>query len=143
MRSGKYPSKNLSPQAPRHLPRALTSVIGREREVEEVRHLLRASQLVNITGAGGIGKSRLALHLAEQVLETYPDGVWFVELDPITKAETVVQEVAAALGVQKSGEVGYQSILIQYLQPLKTMLILDNCEHLLDACIQIVDTRSN
>lgn len=86
MRSGKYPSKNLSPQAPRHLPRALTSFIGREREVEEV---------------------------------------------------------AAALGVQKSGEVGYQSILIQYLQPLKTMLILDNCEHLLDACIQIEDTRSN
>ncbi len=138
-RSGKTPSKSPSPRTLHHLPRKLTSFIGREREVEEIKSLLRGSRLVTITGSGGVGKSRLALHMAEQVLETYPDGVWFVELAPITDADLVTQAVAINLGLQRAGEVSYQSILINYLQYFKALLILDNCEHLLDACIPLVD----
>jgi predicted ATPase/Tfp pilus assembly protein PilF len=124
---------------PNNLPIALTSFIGREREMEEIKALLKQVRLVTLTGTGGCGKTRLALEVAMEVMEDFPDGVWLVELAPLKETELVVQTVASALGVKEETQRPLLETLTDFLKPKKLLLVLDNCEHLVGACAQLVE----
>ncbi|MDQ1458371.1 MAG: hypothetical protein QOH28_3991 [Actinomycetota bacterium] len=124
---------------PRHnLPAHLTSFVGRESEAGAVRARLERQRLVTLTGAGGCGKTRLALRVAEQVVGGSGDGVWFVELASVRDPELVPSTVATALDVRTEGARDVPGELINALQERDIVLVLDNCEHLLDACAELV-----
>jgi len=123
-----------------NLPIALSSFIGRTRELAEVRRLLGTTRLVALTGAGGGGKTRLALAVATAVVPEYPDGVWLVELAALTDRAQVVQAVAAALGVCEEPQRPLTATLVDALRARTLLLVLDNCEHLLDSCAQLATT---
>ena len=131
----------VSPSPPRHnLPIHLTSFIGREKEMAEVKRLLAATRLLTLTGPGGTGKTRLSLHVAADLLETFPDGVWLVELAPLSDPALVPQTVASTLGVREESGRPIVAALTDYLRAKRLLLILDNCEHLIEACAQLADT---
>ena len=120
-------------RAARHnLPSALTSLIGREGEVEQVKERLAATRLLTLTGTGGAGKTRLSMRVGEDMLAEFPDGVWFVELASLADAELIPLAVAAALDVQASTEQTLLTTLVRYLDGQQALIILDNCEHLVD-----------
>src|SRR5581483_203316 len=122
-----------------NLPIQLTSFIGREKEMEQVRRLLSTTRLLTLTGAGGSGKTRLALQVAADVLDEYPDGVWLVELASLADPALVPQAVAAVFGIgEESGRPLLQT-LTDYLRPKALLLALDNCEHLLPACAHLAE----
>jgi predicted ATPase/class 3 adenylate cyclase len=121
------------------LPDERTSFIGREREVEEVGTLLEQSRLVTLAGPGGTGKTRLALRLAAERIEAYPDGAFFVDLASLTDATLVPHAIAQTVGVREEAGVPVMSTVAQRLSGKRMLVILDNCEHLLDACAQAVD----
>lgn len=119
---------------PNNLPIQLTSFIGRAPEIAEVRRLLSAARLVTLTGAGGAGKTRLALQAAADEVEGYPGGVWLAEFAPIADPALVSKTVAAALSVPEQPGRDMTETLVNFLRPKKLLLLLDNCEHLLAAC---------
>ncbi len=116
------------------LPRPLTELVGREQEVKAVSALLFGARLVTLTGPGGVGKTRLAIQVAEAWAEDQPDGVWFVDLAPLTDEALVPRSVAAVLEVQEEPGRPLSETLAAALRPRQLLLILDNCEHLLSAC---------
>lgn len=120
-----------------NLPSLITSFIGRENEQGEVIHLLKKNRLVTITGTGGIGKTRLAIQVGQRLLPDYPHGVWFVALDALSDPLLVPQTVAAAFEIRDVAERPIIETLQYVLRDKTTLLILDNCEHLLDACRQL------
>ena len=122
---------------PNNLPRQLTGFVGREQEMAEVKRLLMTTCLLTLTGTGGAGKTRLALQVAADVLEGYPDGVWLAELAALSDPALVPQTVAAALGVREVPGRPILETLVHYLQRKKLLLVLDNCEHLVAACAQL------
>ncbi len=125
---------------PRHnLPAQLTSFIGREKEIAQVKELLAAHRLVTLTGAGGVGKTRLAIQVAEGLLNQYPDGVWLANLALISDPEQLVSTTGRALGLQADAGPQAQEKLIEYLQHRQLLLVLDNCEHLVDACADLAE----
>jgi diguanylate cyclase (GGDEF)-like protein len=124
---------------PHNLPAALTSFIGRERELAEARRLLATTRLLTLTGAGGAGKTRLSLHVAGELLDSFSDGVWFVDLAPLGNPRLVLLTIASALGVREEHGRPLSATLIDWLRPKQVLIILDNCEHLLDACAQFAD----
>src|SRR5262245_263895 len=124
---------------PNNLPRQLTSFVGRERELAQVRRLLAAAPLLTLTGAGGAGKTRLALQAAADALDAYPDGVWLADLAPAADPGLVPPAVAAALGVREEPGQPIPATLAGALRPKRLLLVLDNCEHLLDACARLAD----
>ncbi len=124
---------------PNNLPVQLTTLVGREREIAETKRLLATTPLLTLTGSGGCGKTRLALQVAAEVLESYADGVWFVELAPITDPALVPQTVASTLNIQEQPGRSILAALIDHLQPHQVLLVLDNCEHVLSACAQLSD----
>ena len=128
------------PPAP-HLPIPLTRFIGREREVGEVTGLLGGTRLLTLTGAGGSGKTRLALAVARALAEgpDYPDGVWLVELAPIADPELVPAAVATAVQVCEQPGRSLTDCLIGALRNQTVVLVLDNCEHLIDACALLAE----
>ena len=123
-----------------NLPLELTSFIGREREVAEVERLLRDRRLLTLCGPGGSGKTRLALAVAQELVEVFEDGVWWVELASISEPKLLVRAVAAVLGVPESQDTSSTGDLVDYLRPRETLLVLDNCEHLIEACADLVAT---
>jgi predicted ATPase/class 3 adenylate cyclase len=123
-----------------NLPAQLTSFVGREREMAEVRRLLRSTRLLTLTGAGGCGKTRLALQVAADLLEQYADGVWLVELAALADPALVPQTVAAALGVREQPGRSLTETLSGYLRRKSLLLLLDNCEHLLAACSHLAES---
>ena len=126
---------------PNNLPALLTSFIGREREQAEIEQLIGTHRLVTLTGSGGVGKTRLSLKVGGQILEKYANGVWFVELAPLSDPELLAQTVASVLGiVTQSSTISHLQLLINFLCAKNALLILDNCEHLLDACAEFSDT---
>jgi predicted ATPase/DNA-binding SARP family transcriptional activator/DNA-binding NarL/FixJ family response regulator len=134
------PLAELPDAAGRHnLPDALTSFVGREREVVEVERLSGAARLLTLTGAGGSGKTRLALEVARALVGAYPDGVWLVELAPLSERALVPQAVAAALGVREQPNRPLVSTLLHSLREQKVLLVLDNCEHLIGATASLVE----
>ncbi len=117
-----------------NLPQVLTSFIGREKEVAEIKRLLPTTRLLTLTGTGGIGKTRLAIQAASEVLDAYRDGVWFVDLAPLTDPALVPSAVAQVFGVTEAAGRSLTDTLCEYLRGKALLLILDNCEHVLEAC---------
>ena len=134
----KFPALRTLEATPNNLAQQLTTFVGRKRELDEVRALLRSTRLLTLSGAGGIGKTRLSLQLAAEVMDDFPDGVWFVELAPLSDPRLVPQSVAIVLGVKE--EAGHPVIeaLVKYAKERRLLLVLDNCEHLVQACAELV-----
>ena len=125
---------------PRHnLPYQLTSFIGREQEIAQLLELARENRLVTLTGAGGAGKTRLAIEVASRLLDAFPDGVWMVELAALSDPRLVPQAAAQALEVKEQPVRPVIETLGDYLRSKKLLLVLDNVEHLLEACVQMID----
>jgi predicted ATPase/DNA-binding CsgD family transcriptional regulator len=122
-----------------NLPVQLTSFIGRDHELAEVKRLLTTTRLLTLTGSGGTGKTRLALQVAGEVLNQSADGVWFVELAPLSDPALVPVAIASALGVQQEQESPLLATLFDWLRPKQLLLFLDNCEHLIAACAAFAD----
>lgn len=127
-------------QVRRRLPLPLTPLIGREEAVWELVSRLARARLVTLTGTGGIGKTRLALQVAEEVADEFRDGVGFVDLAPLADPGAVPEAVRSALGLPP-GDARQETVevLRQYLSPRRLLLVFDNCEHLLDACALLAD----
>lgn len=112
---------------------------GRHPEKAEIKRLLAATRLLTLTGAGGAGKTRLALQVASEVVEQFSDGVWLVELGPLFDATLVPRTVAATLGVPEQPEAPIFTTLKDYLRERRLLLILDNCEHLIGASAELAE----
>ena len=129
-----FPSLRSLEATPNNLPQQLTSFVGRELEIEDAKALLDRTRLLTLIGIGGLGKTRLALQIAGSVLEHYCDGVWFVDLAPIRDGVLVTSEAAKVLGVRDEPGRTILQTLCTNLKTRKLLLILDNCEHLVQAC---------
>jgi predicted ATPase/class 3 adenylate cyclase len=133
------PLKTLD--AYRHnLPIQLTTFIGREKELTEITQAILEHRLVTLTGAGGTGKTRLSLHVAANLLDSFPDGAWFVELTSLTNPELIPQTILSSLGI--GGQPGLTSLqlLTDHVHARKLLLVLDNCEHLIAEVAHLVTT---
>lgn len=124
---------------PNNLPVQLTSFIGREREIRELKHALFSTRLLTLTGAGGVGKTRLALQVAAEVLEEFSNGVWLVELAALPEPELIPQTVATVLGIREQSGRPVLTTLAESLRAKHLLLVLDNCEHLIAACARFAD----
>ena len=129
----KTESRAPTRKAKHNLPVQLTSFIGREDELAEINNLLCKAPLITLTGSGGAGKSRLAQEIGSANVSVYPDGVWLVGLAPLSDPRLIVEEVSSVLGVGEEA-------LYDYLEDKSTLLILDNCEHMVDACAEFAGT---
>jgi predicted ATPase/DNA-binding CsgD family transcriptional regulator len=115
-----------------NLPAQLTSFVGRQAQMVDVRTLLADNRLVTLTGAGGAGKTRLAIEISAHVASQFPSGVWYVDLAPTTYAEVVPVVVARALGLPDQPDTSTPDTLVRFVADRETLLVLDNCEHLID-----------
>ncbi|WP_371584251.1 LuxR C-terminal-related transcriptional regulator [Streptomyces sp. NBC_01314] len=123
-----------------NLPVAFTSFVGRRHLIAEIRRLLGQARLLTLTGMGGVGKTRLALEAAAESSRAFADGVWLVDLAPVLEPAAVADAAAAALGVPDLGTRPVLEQLAAYLAGRRALLVLDNCEHLVDACAELADT---
>ena len=123
--------------AKHNLPRQITRFIGREAEVRQVKAMLEKASLVTLTGPGGVGKSRLSIQIAREAAGKYADGTWFVELAPLTNPERLLHTVARSLRLVEDPTRPVEDMLTAYLRPRQGLLVLDNCEHLIDACARL------
>ncbi|GAF44724.1 protein kinase domain-containing protein [Rhodococcus wratislaviensis] len=123
-----------------NLPLELTSFVGRRHELSEAKNLLSGSRLVTLTGIGGVGKTRLALRVAANAQRDHADGVWLVELGELRDDSLLVEAVAAALGVQDHSGRPLHEILAEFLSTRELMLVLDNCEQVVDAVAEVAET---
>ena len=126
--------------AKHNLPAPRTSFVGRDREMVEIKRTLTMTRLLTLTGTGGSGKTRLAIEVTRDLVGTYPDGVWLVELAPLSESGLVAQEVANVLGVQERPGEPLVDTLVEALAGKEMLLVLDNCEHLVEAAARLVDT---
>jgi len=122
-----------------NLPQVLTSFVGREKEIAEIKRLLPTTRLLTLTGPGGIGKTRLALQCSSEILDAYRDGIWFVDLAPLVDSALVPGSVAQLFGVKESAGQSLLGTLCGYLRGRELLLVLDNCEHLLPACADLAE----
>jgi predicted ATPase/class 3 adenylate cyclase len=122
-----------------NLPVQLTSFIGREKEMEELKQSILTHRLVTLTGSGGTGKTRLALQVAADMLDQFPHGVWFVELAPLTDPDLIPTTILSAIGIPEQPGMTILQLLMDYLREKKIFLVLDNCEHLIEACAKLAD----
>jgi predicted ATPase/class 3 adenylate cyclase len=132
-----FPALRSLDSTPNNLPRQLTSFIGRENEISEVEKLLDHTQLLTLTGAGGSGKTRLAIQMAADILDAYADGVWLVELAALSDPGLVPQTVATVMGLKEQAGKTLTQTLIEHLAAKRLLLMLDNAEHVLAACGQL------
>jgi len=128
-----------SSRARHNLPAALTSFVGREREIEEIKRLLRSTRLLTLCGAGGIGKTRLAVQVAAELVREHPDGVRLMELEALADAALVPQAIASALGVREQPGRPLLEALVAFVEDRSLLLVLDNCEHLVEACAELAE----
>jgi len=122
---------------PNNLPQQVTSFIGREDELAKLHELVSATRLVTVVGVGGIGKTRLSLQVGAEAMDEYPDGVWFVELAGLALPQLVPSAVAQALGVREEPGASLTETLCAHMHTRQLLMVLDNCEHLLDACAKL------
>jgi len=142
-----FPPLRSLESIPNNLPQQLTSFIGRERELGEIGALLRTSRLVTVTGTGGLGKTRLSLQVAADVLDEFRDGAWLVDLASLADARLVAQAAAAALGIKEDAGGSITDAIVRHCHDRTILLVLDNCEHLIDACaefaVQLLQSTSD
>jgi predicted ATPase/class 3 adenylate cyclase len=124
---------------PGNLPLQMTSFVGRHEELVALGKALRDARLVTLTGTGGVGKTRLSVQLAAEILQRFPDGAWFCELAAVGDAEAMVQVVAATLNVQPRPGMSLDEAIVEFLHSKHALLLLDNCEHLLEPAGTLVD----
>jgi predicted ATPase/DNA-binding SARP family transcriptional activator len=134
-----HASRLTPPSAPRRLPRPLSQFVGRETALHAVEACLETARLVTLTGPGGVGKTRLAIQVADAIADHHRDGVWFVDLSRLFEPALVPQAVAAVLAVQGQADRPLTETLGELLRSKQLMLVLDNCEHLLSACAELVE----
>lgn len=123
-----------------NLPVQITSFIGREKEIDEIKQKLSEHHLVTLTGPGGTGKTRLSLQIAADLLDQFHHGVWFIELAPLTDPALIPQTILSAIGIPEQTGMPPLELLLDYLRDKKSLVILDNCEHLLDASASVANT---
>ncbi|HUX95773.1 MAG TPA: AAA family ATPase [Bacteroidales bacterium] len=129
-----------TPEVKKHnLPIFTTSFIGREKEMKEVRDLFQNSRFVTLTGAGGCGKTRLAKEIALSLVEEYRDGVWFTDLAPVADPNLVAKAITTVLKIPENPNRVIADILIENIKDKSLLILLDNCEHLIEACAEIAD----
>jgi len=126
-----------------NLPTQLTTFIGRENEITEVKQELESHRLVTLTGSGGTGKTRLSLQVAAELLDHFDHGVWFVELAPLADPELIPQTILSTIGVQEQQGRTPLEVLKEYLHEKQTLIVLDNCEHLVSASAEVANTLLN
>jgi predicted ATPase/class 3 adenylate cyclase len=136
---GDFPAPRTAPGARHNLPKAISSFIGRDRDVAELAELLETARLVTLTGPGGCGKTRLAIEAASASIPVRPDGIWFVDLAPVSDRELVLSVAANAMGVHESRAASADSALIDFLSSGRPLVILDNCEHLISTCAELTE----
>lgn len=135
-----FPPLKTLDYRPNNLPVQLTSFVGREREMADVKRALAGTRLLTLTGAGGAGKTRLAMQAAADVIDEYENGVWLVELAPLADPTLVPQTVAAALSVREAAGGTVLDALTAYVRDKQLLLVLDNCEHLIAACAVLAES---
>jgi predicted ATPase len=133
----KFPELRSLEATPNNLPQQLTSFVGRESDLAELKQLAARIRLLTLLGVGGIGKSRLSLQVGAELIEDFSDGVWLVELAPLTDPRLVPQAVASVLGVKEAAGRPVTEALLRFFRNRRLLLILDNCEHLLQACAEL------
>jgi predicted ATPase/class 3 adenylate cyclase len=134
-----FPPLQSLESLPNNLPRQLAPLIGRDDVLAEIEPLVVEQPLVSLVGTGGIGKTRLALQIGADLLDRVSDGVWLVELATLNDAASVVNAIASALGLREQGDRPMLDVLEHYLGPRQLLLILDNCEHLIEEVARIAD----
>ena len=134
-----FPALRSLEKVPNNLPVQLTSFIGRERELEEVKRLLGSTRLLTLTGMGGTGKTRLSLQVAADLIEQFSDGVWLVEFAMITDPDLVIETVAAAFDLRQEAGRPLAATLAGFFRSQQLLLILDNCEHVVAACARLAE----
>ena len=139
-----FPDGRVFPEArsdPRNhnLTAQLTRFVGRQKELRELRGVLASSRLLSLTGAGGVGKTQTALRLVLEFLNDFPDGVWLVDLAPLSLHDLVAQTVSTVLGVKETPERSVRDALVDSLRNRQLLLILDTCEHLISECAELVE----
>ncbi len=132
------PLRTANALAVEHLPVQLTSFIGRQAEMKDIRDALTDNRLVTLTGAGGAGKTRLAVQIADTVATEYDDGVWYVDLAPITDPDVVPVTVARALGLPDQPGQPTMDLIRRFIRDREMLMVLDNCEHLLDPSAELI-----
>jgi predicted ATPase/class 3 adenylate cyclase len=134
-----FPPVRTIDHHPNNLPSQLTSFVGREKERTEIRRLLQNTHMLTLIGPGGTGKTRLSIQAAKEMLDAYPDGVWLVELAPILDPLLVPRTTAMTIGLRDEPQRPVIDMLCDYLHERKMLILLDNCEHLVDACARMAD----
>jgi len=134
-----FPALRELEATPNNLPQQLTSFIGREREREEIEEMLGGTRLLTLLGMGGLGKTRLALQIGTNVMDAYPDGIWFIDLQTVRDGALVASETARVLGVREEPGRPLMQTLTAHLKTRKLMLILDNCEQVIDASAEVAN----
>ncbi len=132
-----FPALRSLEATPNNLPQQVTSFVGRESELDDVARLLQSTRLLTLYGAGGIGKTRLSLQAAAGVLDRHADGVWFVDLAPLSDPRLVPQVVASVLGVKETTGRPVIEAVLSYVRDRSLLIVLDNCEHLVAACAEV------
>jgi predicted ATPase/class 3 adenylate cyclase/Tfp pilus assembly protein PilF len=135
-----FPALRSLEATPNNLPQQVTSFIGREEELAELQRLMAKTRLLTLTGSGGSGKTRLGLQLAADSLERFPDGAWLVELAPLSSPALVAQTVATVLRLKEEPDKPIEETLTRELKDKRLLLLLDNCEHLLEVCARLADS---
>ena len=135
-----FPALQTVDAVPGNLPVQSTSFVGRDLEVKELTELVCAHRLVTLTGVGGVGKTRLAVQVAAELVTEFPDGVWLVELAPVGDPAAVPDVVATVLGVTPQAAMSVTDSVAQALSGRRLLIVLDNCEHVLDAAADLVET---
>jgi len=134
-----FPALRTIDLVPNNLPYQVSTFVGREAEMTKIRELLRETRLLTLTGTGGVGKTRLALQAAAEMLYEYPDGVWFAEFASLSDGGLLCQTLAAVLDVREEPDRPLAETILGRLRGQQALVVLDNCEHLVDACAQLAE----
>jgi predicted ATPase/class 3 adenylate cyclase len=135
-----FPPLRSLDSRPNNLPRQLTTFVGRQREIGDAKALLSSSPLMTLTGPGGVGKTRLAIEIAGELLDEFPEGMWFVDLSPVNEPDFVVPAIASALGVMPAPGQPILETVTEHLRGRRVLILLDNCEHLLEITAQTINS---
>ena len=125
---------------PNNLPLQLTSFIGRQNEIQNIKSLINDSHLLTLMGSGGAGKSRLALQTGADIIDNFSNGVWIVELAQLSEPSYILPEIASALNISLDPKKNIKDVVLDFLREKEMLLILDNCEHMIDECASIINT---